>query len=90
MDGNTFGGCECSTWCRAEPQQITDKHHRHCSKYNDTIRVVKITHEGNYLVDADIAGALQTLAAGDDYKYEVELMQMLRREYDALPEFDGF
>ena len=90
MPGLLFGGCECSSWCRAEPQPITDRHHKNCSHYNDTIRVVKITHEGQTLVDSDIVGALSTLADGDDYAYHIEFTQMLEREYKALPAFDGF
>jgi hypothetical protein len=88
--GSAFGSCDCSTWCRAEPQPITDQHHKSCPRYNDMVRVVKITHEGQSYFDADIPGALASLADGDDYKYEVELMQMLQREYEALPEFTGF
>lgn len=90
LSGMAFGDCECSTWCRANQQPITDKHHMGCPKYNAMIRVVKITHEGQSVYDADILAALQSLADGDDYKYEVELMEMLQREYEALPEFTGF
>ena len=82
--------CKCDSWCRAEPQPITDEHHMNCDHYNDSIRVVRITHAGNSYYDADIVGALQTLAEGDDYKYEVEILQMLKRDYDTLPEFTGF
>jgi len=83
-------GCECSSWCRAEQQDIRDKHHKNCPRYNETIRVVKITHEGQSCIDADIPGALQSLADSDNYCYQVEIMDMLKREYDVLPEFTGF
>lgn len=85
-----YGSCECSNWCRANPQPITDKHHMSCSKYNVTIRVVKITHDGNSCIDADIANALRSLEDGDNYAYQVELLDMLEREYEILPEFTGF
>ncbi|MFA5517375.1 MAG: hypothetical protein WDA20_13945 [Desulfuromonadales bacterium] len=90
LDGSASFGCECSTWCRAEPQPITDKHHKNCPRYNDIIRVVKITCEGSSLYDSNIKDALASLADGDDYQYEVELRQMLKRDYEALPKFDGF
>jgi hypothetical protein len=84
-------GCECSGWCRADPQPITDRHHKNCNHYNDSIRVVKITLEGHgSYCDADIPGALVGLADGDDYTYQVEIMQMLVRDYEALPEHTGF
>lgn len=83
-------GCECWNWCRAEPQPITDRHHQLCEHYNDMIRVVKITHEGQTLIDKDIVGALATLADSDDYAYQIEICQMLQRDYEVLPEFDGF
>jgi len=83
--------CACSNWCRANPQPITDKHHMYCPKYNDTIKVVKITLEGHgSYCDVDIAGALQALADGGDYCYQVEILDMLKREYEALPEHTGF
>lgn len=88
---NGYLDCECSSWCRANPQPITDKHHMYCPKYNDTIKVVKITLEGHgSYCDADIAGALQALADGGDYCYQVEIMDMMKREYEALPEHTGF
>lgn len=72
-----YAPCECANWCRAEPQPITDKHHKNCPRYNDEIRVVKITHcEASYF-DADITGALESLADGDDYKYTIEFRRML-------------
>jgi len=83
-------GCECSGWCRANSQPITDKHHMGCLHYSDTIRVVKITHEGQSCIDTDIQGALQSLVDSDDYAYQVEMFQMLKREYEALPEFTGY
>lgn len=82
--------CECDNWCRAEKQPATDKHHKGCPQYDEEIRVVKISHGGSHYFDANIQDALLSLADGDDYLYEVELMQMKRREYDALPEFTGF
>ncbi len=82
--------CACINWCRAEPQPISDKHHKNCPKYDEMVRVVKITHNGASMIDADIPGALAALADGDDYVYQVEVMQMPVREYEALPEFDGF
>lgn len=83
--------CACSGWCRANPQPITDKHHMNCPKYNDTIKVVKISLEGHgSYCDADISGALQALADGGEYCYQVEIMDMLKREYEALPEHTGF
>ena len=73
--------CECSTWCRAEPQPITDKHHKNCPHYNDTIKVVKITLEGHgSYCDAEIAGALQALADGGEclqiLKYEIQRLSI--------------
>ncbi len=84
--------CECSGWCRVDmtPEQFKAKHHVHCQHYNDTIRVVKITHDGNSCIDADIPNALRSLEDGDNYCYQVELIDMLVREYEALPEFTGF
>lgn len=83
--------CECSTWCMVEPQPITDKHHMACPHYNDTIKVVKITHGGNTLIERNIVEALGCLSEGDeDELYTLEFTQMLEREFDALPEFQGF
>lgn len=84
--------CECSSWCRVDmtPEQFKAKHHMLCPHYNDTIRVVKITHDGNSCIDADISNSLRSLEDGDNYSYQVELMDMLKREYEALPEFTGF
>jgi len=82
--------CACINWCRAEPQPITDKHHKNCTAYDKTIRVVKITLNGVSLIDSDISGALSALADGDDYAYQIEIKQILQRDYEALPEFDGF
>lgn len=82
--------CECDGWCRAEPQPATDKHHMTCEKYNETIRVVEIQHDGSGYCDADMVSALQSLIDGGDYTYQVKLVQMLKREYDKLEEFQGF
>ena len=91
VDPSGYLGCECSGWCRAEPQPITDKLHKNCPHYNDTIKVVKISLEGHgSYCDDDIVGALQSLADAGDYCYQVEIMNMLKREYEALSEFTGF
>ncbi|HSH25350.1 MAG TPA: hypothetical protein VLA13_07420 [Massilibacterium sp.] len=82
--------CQCSNWCRSEPQPITDKHHIDCPNYNEEIRVIKITYNGVAVYDVDINGALQSIIDGDDYTYEVKFMKMLKRDYYALPEFKGF
>ncbi|HAR37747.1 MAG TPA: hypothetical protein DCS09_03755, partial [Porphyromonadaceae bacterium] len=89
-DGYLRHSCECMGWCRAEPQPITDKHHKNCPKYDEKIRVVRITHEGSSYYAADMIEGLQSLIDGDDYEYEIEFMQMLKRDYEALPEFQGF
>jgi hypothetical protein len=85
-----FGSCKCSTWCRAESQPLSDKHHKNCPEYTKKIRVVKITHNGGSYFDHDINNALLSLAEGDDYTYQVQLMEMMQGEYDRLPEFEGF
>ena len=92
MSNEKYAECECSGWCRVDltPEQFKAKHHPDCEHYNDTLRVVKITHMGQTLIDSDIAGALAALADGDDYAYEIEICQMLQREYESLAEFDGF
>lgn len=81
--------CDCNNWCRAEPQPITDKHHKECPHYDDVVRVVKITHEGQSYYERDFS-SLTGLAEGDDYKYTIEFMNILERELDAMPEFTGF
>ncbi len=84
--------CECANWCRTDPQPITDKHHKSCAHYNDKIRVVKIEMDGNFFCDKDIRRGLEILSyeVNEDAIYTVEFMEMLEREYEALPEFEGF
>lgn len=85
-----LGDCECSTWCRADPQPITDKHHKSCPRYNDTMRVVKLTHDGNTLIERSLDAVIDMLRDSDDETYTIEFTEMLVREFDALPEFTGF
>jgi hypothetical protein len=84
--------CDCINWCRVDFTQEEMKaiHHKNCPHYGDEVRVVKISRKGQSYYDTDLVGALAGLADGDDYKYTVELMPMLKREFEALPEFDGF
>lgn len=90
IDTEEFMDCECKHWCQVEPQPLKDPHHKKCPKYDEEIRIVKITHEGVSYYDKNIVDALAGLADGDNCKYEVELMPMLEREYVTLPEFAGF
>lgn len=84
--------CECINWCRVDftEEEMRARHHKGCERYNDEIRVVKITYENSTYIDSNIHSALEGIADGDDYTYTVELVQMLVREYEALPEFQGF
>lgn len=85
-----IGDCECATWCRAEPQPITDKHHQKCQRYNDMMQVVKLTHDGDTLVERSLDAVIELISESEDETYTLEFTQMLVREFEALPEFTGF
>jgi hypothetical protein len=80
--------CECIKWARTE-QPFTDKHHKNCPKYNDKIRVIKVTHMGNTFVDTNME-TLGNMEEWDYGTYLVEITEMYQRDLDAMPEFQGF
>jgi hypothetical protein len=87
--------CACSGWCRAEPQDIRDIHHKNCPKHADIdlmkITVWKVSHNGSSYISEDTEGLfciIEEAEIGDEYTFMKDVM--LEREYKALPEFTGF